>query len=207
MDNAPPRRRGRPKGTGKVDADDIISTALDALATGGYRGLSMRGVARTLDVSLSSIQHHYPTKDDLWRAAVDHLTTDAIARRSDSELPDLARAISTLLEEQSSRPGLLAALLTDTDEGSAERIAHLAESFRRSLVGPTERLKGLEELGLIRPVDASAFFALMTIGIGSIAGAADALNGIYGFDITTDAGRTEFAAALADILSLGLLQR
>jgi AcrR family transcriptional regulator len=205
--DTPTRGRGRPKGTGKVDPDDIISTALDALANGGYRGLSMRGVARTLGVSLSSIQHHYPTKDDLWRTAVDHLTTNAIARRRDRELPDLARAISTLLEEQSSRPGLLAALLTDTDEGSAERIAYLAEGFRRSLVGPTEELKGLEELGLVRPVNATAFFALMTIGIGSIAGAADALKGIYGFDITTDAGRTELAAALADILSLGLLQR
>ena len=47
----------------------------------------------------------------------------------------------------------------------------------------------------------------MTIGIGSVASAAVALEGIYGFDISTEAGRTEFAAALADILSLGLLKR
>jgi len=167
----------------------------------------MRGVARTLGVSLSSIQHHYPTKDDLWRAAVDDLTSDAIARKRRRELPDLAKSIATLLEEQSRRPGLLAALLTDTDDGCTERIAYLARSFSESLAGPTEEIRGLQELGLIRPVNARAFFALMTIGIGSIAGAPDALEGIYGFDISTEEGRTEIATALADILSLGLLTR
>jgi AcrR family transcriptional regulator len=207
MDEKPRRGRGRPKGTGKVDPDDIIDAAVGALTNGGYRGLSMRGVARTLGVSLSSVQHHYPTKDDLWRACVDHLTSEAMLRDRGHGPPDLARSITNFLEFHSSRPGLLAALLTDSDVGSTERIAYLAENFAKMLAGPTEELRDLNVMGLTRPVSANAFFALMTIGIGSIAGAGHALKAIYGFDITTDQGRIDLATDLADIISLGLLQR
>ena len=175
MDERPRRGRGRPKGTGKVDPDDIIDAALAALTSGGYRGLSMRGIARTLGVSLSSVQNHYPTKDDLWRACVDYLTNDAMSRGRHDGPPDLARSISAFLELHGSRPGLLAALLTDADDGSTERIAYVAENFAKMLAGPAEELRELEAMGLARPVSADAFFALMTIGIGSIAGAAHAL--------------------------------
>ena len=67
------RKRGRPKGSGKVDPQRIVDAALDALADGGYPALTMRGVSRSVGVSLATLQHHFPTKDALWRAAVDHL--------------------------------------------------------------------------------------------------------------------------------------
>ena len=57
-------------GAGDIEFDPITETALDALADGGFPALTMRGVARTLGVSLATLQHHFPTKDALWRAAV-----------------------------------------------------------------------------------------------------------------------------------------
>lgn len=204
---APRRGRGRPKGTGKVDPSDIVNAALDALADGGYRALTMRGVARTLGVSLATVQHHFPTKDALWRAAVDHLTDDAIERRSHFEVTDLASKIATFLEPSAGRASLLPALLGDRAAGSAERLDYIAQRFTAALVEPSTRLRTLEADGIIRRFDERALFALITIGVGSIAGATDAVNAIYGYDLGTEQGRTELANGLADIIGLGVLRR
>ncbi|MEM8620558.1 MAG: TetR/AcrR family transcriptional regulator [Actinomycetota bacterium] len=203
----PRRPRGRPKGTGKVHPDDIIAAAVDALATGGYKALSMRGIARTLGVSLSTVQHHYPTKDALWRAAVDRLAATTIDRQRSTDLHDVAGSIATELEKHRHQPGLVMALLSDTDEGSSERIDYLAKRFSTMLARPAQELDELEQQGLMRPVNADALFALMAIGIGAIAGAAPSLEVIFGYDVTTDTGRKEFANDLADILVLGLRPR
>jgi len=167
-DTAPVRRgRGRPRGTGNVDVSAIVDAALDALADGGYRALTMRGVARTLGVSLATVQHHFPTKDALWSAAIDHLTDDAIERRSHVEVSDLAGKIATFFEPGAGRLGLLPALLSDRSAGSEERIAYITERFGTALAEPRERLRVLEGDGAIRRIDEQAFFALVTIGIGS----------------------------------------
>lgn len=207
MDDTPRRGRGRPKGTGKVDPANIVIAALDALADGGYPSLTMRGVARTLGVSLATVQHHYPTKDALWRAAVDQLTNDAIERRSHLDPTDLAGRIAILLDQEAARPGLLPALLADRAPGSAERLEHLAERITAALVEPTERLRMLEVDGVTRRVDHRALFALISIGVGSIAGSAEAVKTIYGFDLASEPGRRELAAGLADIIGLGILRR
>ena len=201
------RKRGRPKGSGKVDPQLIVDAALDALADGGYPALTMRGVARSVGVSLATLQHHFPTKDALWRAAVDHLAQDSLERRSQVVPGDLAGKIATFLGPHSARPGLLAGLLFDHAPGSAQRIEYLARRFRGALVEPTERLRVAEAAGEVRVVDHRAFFALITIGIGSIAGASDAVRSIYGFDLETERGRQDLAAGLADVIGLGLLRR
>ncbi len=203
----PRRGRGRPKGTGKVDPTKIVDAALDALATDGYRALTMRGVARTLGVSLATLQHYFPTKDALWRAAVDHLTEDAIERRSHPDLNDLTGRIATFLEPGAGRAGLLPTLLSDRSAGSAERIGYIAERFAAGLMEPRARLRALEAEGVIRHFDERALFALVMIGIGSIAGAPEAVKSIYGFDLDTEQGRNELASGLADIIGLGVLRR
>jgi AcrR family transcriptional regulator len=207
MDETTRRGRGRPKGTGNVDTAAIVDAALDALADGGYPALTMRGIARTLGVSLATIQHHYPTKDDLWRAAIDHLTDDAIERRSNVDPTDLAGKIATFLEQGAGRPGLLAALLSDHSPGSPDRIGYIAGRFTAALVEPTDRLRSYEADGVTRRFDHRALFALVTIGVGSIAGAPDAVSTIYGFDLSTERGRADLAAGLADIIGLGILRR
>jgi len=208
-DDAPPPRRGRgrPKGTGKVDPEAIVDAALDALADGGYQSLTMRGVARSVGVSLATIQHHYPTKDDLWRAAVDHLNADVIERRSSVEPRDFAGRLETFLEPGLGRPGLLPALLADRSPGSDERLAYLAGRMSDAVGDLAARMRTYEDEGSIRRVDLPALFVLMTIGVGSISGSADAAKAIAGFDLNTTEGRRRLAEGLADIIGLGILPR
>jgi AcrR family transcriptional regulator len=72
-------------GKGMDRARDILDAARALFAAEGYAGLSMRGVATALGVSLSTVQHYYRDKDtlveavllyqmDLYQAAVAGLT-------------------------------------------------------------------------------------------------------------------------------------
>jgi AcrR family transcriptional regulator len=54
------------KGLGR--AQDILQAARQIFAAGGYAGLSMRRVASSAGMSLSNVQHYYPSKDLLIEA-------------------------------------------------------------------------------------------------------------------------------------------
>lgn len=53
---------------GQIRSQEILSTAQTILATEGYAGLSMRGVATHLGISLSTVQHYYTNKEALVEA-------------------------------------------------------------------------------------------------------------------------------------------
>lgn len=57
---------------------DILDAAATVFATHGYHGGSLRDIARQLDVSLTSVVHHFGTKYDL---------LESVLERSDSTTP------------------------------------------------------------------------------------------------------------------------
>lgn len=58
---------------GHVRAQEILKAAQAILATEGYAGLSMRGVANQLGISLSTVQHYYKNKELLVEALLIHV--------------------------------------------------------------------------------------------------------------------------------------
>lgn len=188
-----------------MDPDDILTTTLDAIAEGGYGGMSVRGIARSLGVSLATVQHHFGTKNELWRSAVDHYFTAIEEQRSALPEGDLADRIRMALEVSSERPGFFAALLGDRSPGAEDRLAYLAQRFRDLFTEPNRLLAELQQRGRARQVDPNVLMVLVAIGVGSIAGAPDAVRTIYGFDLTDSDERDRLATALADIIGNGLL--
>lgn len=63
------RRRRKPE---EVKAR-ILDAALDSFAEHGFEGTSVRNVAGSAHVSLSLLLYHFQSKDNLWRAVVEHL--------------------------------------------------------------------------------------------------------------------------------------
>lgn len=53
---------------GQERADAILEVARATLARDGYAALSMRSVAQQAGISLSTVQHYYPSRDDLVEA-------------------------------------------------------------------------------------------------------------------------------------------
>ncbi len=66
-------RRGRPP-AGPERRDALVRAAYQSLADGGFEGLRMRDVAVQVGIDHSSIHHHFPTKQHLVVAVVDHAT-------------------------------------------------------------------------------------------------------------------------------------
>ena len=207
MTDSPPRRgRGRPRAAVAVDRTAILEAALDAFARGGYEGLSMRAVARSLGVSLATVQHHFGTKADLYRAAVDYTLADADRQRALEPRRDLNQRIRNLLDVSTARPGLMAAFLGDRSLGHEDRLVYFAERLNEVLDDPVRTLADLQAGASARPVDANALMILLIVGISSIAGAPEAARAIYGIDLISPDERNRLADALTDIIGHGIFE-
>lgn len=86
MDSTPTseRKRGRPRRQPDVavspsGAQRLLTVALEAFATSGFDGASVRHIATRAGVDPSLIAHQFGSKSDLWRAAVDALSDQLLA--------------------------------------------------------------------------------------------------------------------------------
>jgi AcrR family transcriptional regulator len=80
---------------GLIRAQEILFAAHRILATKGYAGLSMRGVATYLQISLSTVQHYYKSKELLVEALLSYVL--------DSYQRSIADLIQSMTEKNASR--------------------------------------------------------------------------------------------------------
>ena len=82
----PPRRR---QARSAATREALLDAALSEFAAHGFEGASTRSIAAVAGTHQPQINYHFESKDELWRAAVDHLFAqldDAVARHL-RELP------------------------------------------------------------------------------------------------------------------------
>jgi AcrR family transcriptional regulator len=194
-----------------VTREEIVREALVSLTGAGSSGLVLREVARRLHVSLSTIQRHFATKDDLWRACVDAVIEDVPIRADSSFAADpqfrVSDYLKSVIERTALYPHTTAAMWSDTDPGAEERLAYLAERMTPVVEIARSRFAVATELGLFRDVDADVFFALISLGISSLGRSRIPLQQVFGIDLEDSDERTRFANSLADILLNGVLPR
>ncbi|WP_406288861.1 TetR/AcrR family transcriptional regulator [Embleya sp. NBC_00896] len=58
----------------------LLDTAVEVLAELGWLGGTVTVVAERVGVSRGAVQHHFPTREDLFTAAIDHMAGDLFAR-------------------------------------------------------------------------------------------------------------------------------
>lgn len=71
MDARAPVRRAQQRGT--LTRTDLLQAALREFASVGFEAASTRAIAAGAGVRQGQLTYHFETKDDLWRATVDHL--------------------------------------------------------------------------------------------------------------------------------------
>jgi AcrR family transcriptional regulator len=110
---------------------EILEAATTVFATHGYRGGSLRDIARQLDLSLTSVVHHFKTKYELLEAVLERadetVGTGFAAFDFEADCAERGVALATLERVRSNleRPELLRLLAILAAESSApEHPAH-----------------------------------------------------------------------------------
>ncbi|HEV2346857.1 MAG TPA: TetR/AcrR family transcriptional regulator [Actinocrinis sp.] len=118
----------------------LLDAAVECLAELGWSGSTIAVVAQRAGVSRGAAQHHFPTREDLYTAAIRHVAETRIAdlRESVQHLPNGAartEALVELLIDLYTGPSFRAALhlwvQASTDDRLRERVVPLEEHVGR----------------------------------------------------------------------------
>lgn len=145
------RRRG-PYAKTAERRHQILDAALQVFAAHGYRAGSMREVARTADMSLSNLMHHFRTKEDLLFALLRRRDDDSPGQRTGTN--DLVADILSQARWNQTMPDLIAlyAVLSaeSVTDGHPGR-DYFIERFVTVRRGFEEEFGKLRDAGRLRP--------------------------------------------------------
>src|SRR5439155_8191727 len=140
------RRRGRPRAEDGIDSAQILDVALRAFARHGFDGVSIRTLNRELGASHNLIYQRFGSKDELWRAAIDHGFGQGLTFLQgvwDPTLSDpleqLRLLIRSMVVWSADHPEMLA-LMDIEGRQDTERLAYIYTTYIAPSLAPVERL-------------------------------------------------------------------
>lgn len=145
-----------PYKAGRARQQEILVAATEIFASDGYRGGSLRDVAKELGVTPGAILHHFGSKEQLLVAVLadrDEHSREAVA--SFLEFNDTVGSLRAIVADNEARPGLMRLFTTLAAEAvSPEHPAHVffAERYTRIT---TFIADGLDREGFISSSGAS----------------------------------------------------
>lgn len=98
---------GYPKG--RIRREDILSATVAVYAEAGYRGSSLREIARRVGITHAGLLYYFPTKEALLAAVLERRDTEDIEREHLSAPPglDALRRLVTLNDYNTRHPGIV----------------------------------------------------------------------------------------------------
>lgn len=100
---------------------EIISSATSVFSACGYRGGSLREIAKQLDLSLTSVVHHFPSKSELLVAVLENADSANVdSFRADSQSEGVAYAVLRYVRRNLERQEILRLLALMAAESSSE---------------------------------------------------------------------------------------
>ncbi|MCX5536761.1 TetR/AcrR family transcriptional regulator [Streptomyces sp. NBC_00006] len=136
-----------------VDREDVLRAAARVLAERGLDAARLRDVARAAGVSIGALQHHFETRDDLFREAFEWSIEQLIARwrASAADEPDPWHRFELLVQALTGEPELERRCATWTEFcASAARHPGLRDGVRSVHEEWLTLLTGIVEDGVIQ---------------------------------------------------------
>ncbi len=203
------RKRGRPS---KVEGPltnrhELLGVAARVIGRDGLAKASMRGIARESGVSLGTLQNHFSTKEEVWKAVIDELIVPA---EEQFETLSSAKAMVTevvrhRLASAVRNPGLAGRVLTDGSPEGEEVLDYLVQATHSGQEARRQLLEQAMAAGVLRRVDSDALIAVLGVSMSALASSKNALRKLQKIDLNDNAERERFILALSDILLNGLL--
>ena len=185
--------------------DRILSAALDLFADLSFEGATTREIAARAGVSQPSLNYHFQTKEELWRAAVDRLFAQldaALQARTDGlrGVDDLTTAklvIRDFITFSAAHPQLHR-IITQESKGEGQRIDWLVDEHVRPLYETTTGLfRRLVEQGEMPDIPVAHLYYILTGAGPTIFVLAPECRRLAGFDpLRADAVETHADAVI-----------
>ena len=119
--------------SGNLDtAQLILNNSVALFARHGYEGVSMRDIAKAVDISAAALYHHYPDKQNLYIATMEYAFADSATTihsaldNNDTPHQKLERFVKNFTTQISSDPNFRALLHRELLDGNSERLKLLA---------------------------------------------------------------------------------
>lgn len=185
--------------------DRILVAALDLFADLSYEGATTRQIAARAGVSQPSLNYHFRTKDELWRAAVERLFSqldEALSVRVDGlrGVDDVTTAklvIREFITFSAAHPQLHR-IITQECKGEGRRIDWLVDEHVRPLYERTTAvLRRLVDQGIVPDIPAPHLYYILTGAGPTIFVLAPECRRLAGFDpLAADAVETHADAVI-----------
>jgi len=166
--------RGRPK----LHTDQqILEAALRMFATYGYDGMSLRSLNRELGLSHSAIHQRFGTKEDLYKAVIDHEFGTMFREirehlralpRPNSELGELQSQFKAFLIVSSKHP-YLNRLMNNEGLEDSWHLDHIYKKYVQPSLAPIRKLMDdLAKKKVIKPTAVRTAFFLIAHGAAAL---------------------------------------
>lgn len=133
----------------------LLEAAAECLAELGWAGSTVSVVAERAGVTRGALQHHFPTREDLFTAAIEHVADERLAfvRAREGELPAHGRArteavvdmIVRMYTDQSFRAALHLWVAAATEEPLREQVIALENRVGREAHRAAVAFLGVDE--------------------------------------------------------------
>lgn len=200
---------GHRRMTGDERRQHLIEVALHLFATNGFRGTTTKAIAQAAGVSEGIIFRHFPTKEDLYIAILNH---KARQQGMDQILATLRRAIAAEDDEAVVLQMALKTLDSYRRDADFQRLMLRAALEGHDLARVSQRTLGLPLFDLLRDYvikrQADGAFrsgdpALLVFGLVALPVHFAIVSRLFGLDVTKQPDR-EVAAAFARLVLDGV---
>ncbi len=145
--------RGYAKGRAK--RREIIDRAMTLFGEVGYRGASLREIAARCGISHPGLLHHFPTKESLLLAVLEHRDeVDSVWLTAEDEDPvaGLRRLVEVVERNVGRRPIVELYAVLSAEATSADHPAHeyFQDRYRRTLAAVQATYERARDLGALR---------------------------------------------------------
>lgn len=174
-----------------VTQQKLLDAAIEAFSENGFKGTSTRDIAERAGVHHPLITYHFKNKDQLWRAAADHIFT-AFARsligsmsenQGTSPKERMAEMIHAYVRYAKNQPALHKVMVQEASYANP-RLDWLIEKHLKPLFEATfGLLVELQTLGVAPAGNPALLFNMIRLSTGGLLALGNELKGSSGIDI------------------------
>jgi TetR/AcrR family transcriptional regulator len=174
-----------------VTQQKLLDAAIEAFSENGFKGTSTRDIAERAGVHHPLITYHFKNKDQLWRAAADHIfgafseaLIHAVEEHRDMcPKSRMSALIRVYVQYAKSQPALHKVMIQEASYPNA-RLDWLIDAHLKPVFEATfGMIRKLQELGVAPPGNPAILFSMIRLSSGGLLALGNELKGSSGIDI------------------------